>query len=402
MKGSTKSGKYRIAAVHAAPSDEAIAPQEVPRHIPVSVQCMLWGRAAGRCEFSGCNEPLWKSSVTQEPVNAAEKAHIYAFSSGGPRGHRRIDAGQINSIENLILVCHQCHRKIDKYKDGGQYTATLLRRMKAEHEARIERVAGIAASRGSHILLYGANIGDHSSPLNYKEAALALFPERYPATDNPIELSTVNSSLSDRDTEFWTLESRNLERKFTQRVRERLAEGDIEHLSVFAIAPQALLILLGTLLGDIVPAEVYQRHREPSTWEWPERAEPPAFEVREPVSTRGVPALVISLSATVTLDRITSVLRDDASIWTVTMALPHNDIIKSRTQLSQFRTLIRSLLDRIKAVHGQNTVLHVFPVCAVSTAVEFGRIRMPKADMPWRIYDQVNARGGFVSALFVS
>jgi hypothetical protein len=73
-------------------------------------------------------------------------------------------------------------------------------------------------------------------------------------------------------------------------------------------------------------------------------------------------------------------------------------LIKSRGQLSEFRFLTRLVLDEIKSVHGQNALLHVFPVSAVSAAIEFGRIRMPKADMPWRIYDQVNALGGFVPA----
>lgn len=35
----------------------------------------------------------------------------------------------------------------------------------------------------------------------------------------------------------------------------------------------------------------------------------------------------------------------------------------------------------------------------VATAIELGRVRMPKADMPWRIYDQVNDSGGFIPAL---
>jgi len=399
--GATNSRTRRAAAIDAvAPSDAAIGLREVSRHIAVPVQCMLWGRAAGRCQFAGCNQPLWKSSVTQEPVNIAQKAHIYSFSSEGPRGHDGIEA--INSIENLILVCHQCHRKIDKDADGGRYTPTLLGRMKAEHEARIQRVGGIAASKGSHLVLFGANVGDYSSPLNYNDAAIALFPDRYPSADSPIELSTVNSSLSDRDAEFWSVESQNLERKFAQRVRERLAEGAIKHLSIFAIAPQPLLILLGVLLGDIVPVDVYQRHREPPTWGWPPGSPTPPFEVRQPATASGVPALVISLSATVTPDRVTSVLGDDASIWTVTVPSPHNDLTKSRVQVSEFRAVLRRVLDRIKAVHGQNTVLHVFPVCSVSMAVELGRVRMPKADMPWRIYDQVNSRNGFVSALSVS
>jgi hypothetical protein len=362
---------------------------------------MLWGKAAGRCEFAGCNKPLWKSSVTQEQVNIAQKAHIYSFSSHGPRGNREIPKDQLNSLRNLMLVCHECHQKIDDKQDGGRYTTALLQRMKAEHEQRIELATGIAADKKSHILFYGANVGAHSSPLKYHEGAPALFPGRYPAADAPIELSTVNSSFLDREAAFWSAEAENLQRKFDQRVRERLAAGEIDHLSVFALAPQPLLILLGTLLGDIVPADVYQRHREPPTWEWPATAHTPTFEVQAPTATCGPPALVLALSATVTPERITSILGRDAAIWTVTVPTPHNDSTKSREQLSRFRSLLRPLLDHIKAAHGQTTPLHVFPVASVSVAIEFGRIRMPKADMPWRIYDQVNERGGFVFALSI-
>ena len=50
------------------------------------VERELWARAAGRCQFDGCNRPLFKSPVTQEQVNISEKAHIYSFSENGPRG----------------------------------------------------------------------------------------------------------------------------------------------------------------------------------------------------------------------------------------------------------------------------------------------------------------------------
>src|SRR5690349_17511311 len=118
-------------------------PSEVTRHISVSTQCMLWGKAAGRCEFAGCNGPLWKSPVTQEPVNIAQKAHIYAFSSAGPRGRRGLKASEINDVSNLMLVCHSCHRKIDQASDGGRYSAELLRQWKSSHEERVERVTAI-------------------------------------------------------------------------------------------------------------------------------------------------------------------------------------------------------------------------------------------------------------------
>ncbi len=396
-----KSPPKSQATKSSAAAVDADSPREVTRHIKSPVTAMLWGRAAGRCEFAGCNRPLWKSTVTQEQVNVAQQAHIYSFSESGPRGNEGISDDELNAIENLMLVCHQCHRKIDQKEDGGRYTASLLKNWKQAHEKRVEIVTGISSELQSHVLFYGANIGEQNSPLKFAEAGNAMFPQSYPATDQAIELGVLNSAAKDRDQEYWSGESRQLTSTFERRVRERIAAREISHLSVFALAPQPLLILLGTQLGEIVPATIYQRHREPPSWEWPSTAEPLAYDIKEAADTSGTPALVFGVSATVTSDRIKSVLGDDASIWTLSVPTPHNDIIKSPSHLSQFRAAMRPLLDRIKAKHGQRTPLHIFPAMPNSIAIELGRIRMPKADTPWLIYDQSNALGGFVQALTI-
>lgn len=372
---------------------------DVTRHISTPIQCLLWGKAAGRCEFAGCNKPLWKSSVTQEQVNIAQKAHIYSFSEDGPRGNREILPQDLNDLGNLMLVCHECHVKIDKKKDGGRYSVPILQKWKAEHETRIDIVTGISPEKRSHVVLYGANIGDHNSPLTFAATATALFPIHYPASDKPIELGMKNSSFKDRSPAFWSVETENLTTNFKQRVGERLAAGEVSHLSIFALAPQPLLILLGHLMTDIPKAEIFQLHREPHGWIWPQNAPVVHFLVEEPTVVTGAAALVLALSATITDDRIASVLGSNVAIWKVTVTEPHNDFLKSRSQLSCFRALLRKLLNKIKLCHGQNTVLHIFPAMPVSVAVELGRIRMPKADMPWAVYDQVNDRGGFVAAL---
>ena len=95
----------------------------------------------------------------------------------------------------------------------------------------------------------------------------------------------------------------------------------------------------------------------------------------------GQPALVLALSATIQHDRIYDVLGPEATLWRVTVPEPHNDFLRSRAQLCEFRQLMRSTLDRIKAIHGQESVLHVFPAMPVSLAVELGRVHMPKADL---------------------
>jgi len=181
---------------------------EVTRYIKPTIQCMLWGKSAGRCEFSGCNKPLWKSSVTQEQVNIAQKAHIYSFSDQGPRGNDKVDENELNDLGNLMLVCHECHQKLDKEPDGERYNAELLCGWKASHEARVELATSIAPEKRSHVLLFGANIGAHTSPLRFVSTAPSLFPERYPAEERAIDLGMSNTVWQDRDEEFWHIEAR--------------------------------------------------------------------------------------------------------------------------------------------------------------------------------------------------
>lgn len=293
-----------------------------------------------------------------------------------------------------MLVCHQCHAVIDS-PDGEQtYPVELLLEMKKRHEDRVELVTGIAPEHTSNILLYGSNIGDQSPCLSFKQAAAAMMPARFPASRNYCALQMSNVAFTDSEEAFWANEDSNLKKLFDKRVRESLNEPSAEkHLSVFALAAQPLLVRLGTLLGDISEVDVYQRHREPQTWNWPEQAEGLKFNVVRPHGSEGTPALLVDVSARVTTDRIHQVLGEGASIWQLTVENPHNDIIKSREHLASFRSVLRPLFNAIKEMHGQNTPLHVFLAAPVSICVEFGRVRMPKADMPWLLYDHHNVHG---------
>ncbi|RZO54168.1 MAG: SAVED domain-containing protein [Sandaracinaceae bacterium] len=388
---------------HATASAGPVAPKKPSRWIPPRIEKLLWARAAGRCQCAGCNAPLWKSELNQESVAVGQNAHIWAFSEDGPRSNDGIRADEIHHPSNLILVCYPCHRLIDADKRGEEFSVDILRLWKLEHEARVERVTGIASALKSHVLFYGANTGAHSVRWSFREVANALFPDRYPAEDRAIELGLDNSATRDDGPRFWELELTNLRSHFDHQVRARAGrrgpEG-IQHVSVFALAPQPLLVALGGLLGDIGPGDVYQLRREPPGWDfatdddsgWPELA----FE--ETSDPEGTPALVVGLSASVTRDRIDSVLGSDCAVWRLTVPHPHNDVVVRRSQLRAFRQTVRRALDRVKEVHGQKTQLHIFPAMPVSAAVELGRVRMPKAEMPWRIYDQL-PKHGFVPVI---
>ncbi|QOJ00846.1 MAG: SAVED domain-containing protein [Phycisphaeraceae bacterium] len=374
-------------------------PREVTRHIKDSVSNMLWGRAAGRCQFDGCNRLLSRSPVTQESVNIAERAHIWSFSDDGPRGNEGADDESLNDLGNLMLVCHDCHRKMDNKKDGGRYTVELLQSWKTSHEHRVEVVTGINPSKRSHVLMYGANVGDQAAPLDFHLACTAMFPNRYPAEAQPIRLGMVNSAWRDRDAEFWKIEATNLDRQFSDSVSSPLARGLISHLSVFAFAPQALLMRLGASLTDIPDIDVFQLRREPRGWQWATSAPSADVIIDRPTTPAGPAALVVGVSATIVPDRIRRVLGRDTALWTVRVPSPHNDWLCSRDQLRALRRAFRQVFDEIKAAHGQAATIHVFPAMPIAAAVEFGRVRMPKADAPMLIYDQVNERAGFVPAI---
>jgi hypothetical protein len=367
------------------------------RGIPENIRCMLWGRAAGRCQFSGCRKLVSYHPGTNETVNLAEVAHIIGFSEDGPRGEKALSEKLAKDISNLMLLCGDCHKTIDTNK--AAYPISLLKEMKLAHEHHIELVTGIMTEKQSHILLYGANVGNHSSSISYEKAAAAMIPEMFPASRIPLSLGMVNSSFKDSSENYWRIERTQLQAKFDQLVKPQLADGSIKHVSVFALAPQPLLMLLGFLLSDITPVEVYQLHREPQDWRWQEH--PSGFEyiVEEPTSIKKHPALVLSLSATIVDERVKAVMGDDVSIWRVTIVNPNNDFLKSQLQLQLFRERIRPLLNRIKVRHGEKAIIHVFPAVPVAIAVEMGRIIMPKADLPFCVYDENKALGGFSRTL---
>jgi hypothetical protein len=369
--------------------------------IPVVVRLRLWGKAAGRCEYDGCNERLWLDSLTKNEFNAAYIAHIVADSPDGPRGDPLNSEKLKADISNLMLLCDKHHRLVDR-DELAKHPVERLRAMKVAHEIRIDALTDIGPEKKSYVLLYGANIGTQFAKVSYEQAARAMIPERYPAEQIPLALGLVNSSFEDRDTAYWKVESQHLQNLFEQVVRIRLRHGNISHISVFAFAPQPLLILLGSLLSDIPVAEVYQLHREPPGWQWEKRPDELKFLISEPDRNTGSPALVLALSATVTDERIYHALGKDAAIWRVTIPTPENDFLKSRQQAETFRHTMRQLMDRIKARHGESEIISVFPAAPVALAVEFGRILMPKADLPLRIYDENKKLGGFVHALEIN
>ncbi|WP_071000381.1 SAVED domain-containing protein [Methylobacterium sp. C1] len=368
--------------------------------IPGKTQIELWARAAGRCEYRGCNHDLVGDLIAgREDGTFGFIAHIVADSPDGPRGDAVRSPQLARDIKNLMLLCATHHKGVDVDYLASHPEAVLLA-MKAEHEDRIAIVAGIDEDRASYVIRFAASIGTNSALVDTRSIFMAMPPDRHPAEGKTIDLELSGCDYQDHEEPYWTFQRDNLRRLFARKVKERIEQGEVRHLSVFALAPQPLLIELGCLLGDIVPTTVHQRHREPATWRWQAAQPAIAFRTTDPGDRPGgTVALKLALSATVNDERIQAALGPDAAIWSLTADTPHNDILRRPEDLSAFKTQLRQLLNRIKAVHGEGATINVFPALPNSAAVEVGRVWMPKADLPMVIYDQNRSAGGFIRTI---
>lgn len=362
---------------------------------------ILWGKAGGRCQYRGCNKPLFTDALTKSEFNQAYIAHIIADVPGGPRGDAIKSDLLKDDLTNLMLMCDVHHRLIDK-NDVDGHPVELLVQMKKEHEERIERVASINPNMQSHIVTYKANVGVHTPVLTYESVRDFLLPAHYPAQSNALDLSLSNSPQRDKDATFWATELENLETQFNEQLRPKFRKGEISHLSVFGFAPMPLLIKLGTMINDIHHAQIHQPVRDPKTWNLNDDSNVTQYHVIEPSETHPLVALNISLSAIINNERITKVLGNTCSIYTLTIDSPFNDFLKSKEQLRDFSIAIRKVMKQIKTRYNAQTALHIFPAMPIATAIEFGRAWMPKADMPLIIYDENTVNSGFFKAVEIA
>ncbi len=369
--------------------------------VPQKVQSALWASAAGRCQYRGCNQDLVGDLISgNEDALFGFIAHIVADSATGPRGDPDRSPKLAKSLDNLMLLCAVHHKLID-VDDVADHPELFLMEMKAKHEARIALLAGIHEDLASHVLRFGASIGTNEALISTRDIFAAMSPDHHPASHQSIDLEMTGHAFTDADPAFWAMQQVNLQRNFAARVGGRIERQEIRHVSVFALAPQPLLIELGRLLCDIVPMVVHQRHREPATWAWQRDCPTIRYHRGEPTEDRnGAVALKLSVSATVTDDRIERVLGEGAAIWSLCAENPHNDIVRCPEDQAAYRQALRSLFDAIKARHGDNAPIHVFPALPASLAMETGRVWMPKADPELRIYDQQREMG-FVPALTI-
>ena len=367
-----------------------------PREI---TKLLVWGRAAGRCQFENCGKPLDYDLLSGTfELNSAYLAHIVASSPNGKRGSEELSYKVSDKASNIMLMCDTHHRLIDGETTWRDYSVERLQEMKRSHEEWVDTVLSSGPDSRSHILQFSAPIGPNEVAVPFDDCVEAILPRYTPAQKAPIEIKVKGMHYKDSDLVYWTVQPDVLRNDFKHKIAGRFESGEIRHLSVFGLAPIPLLMELGRLLSDISDAEVFQRHREPAQWSWISRDTFTTFVTKPgPAGFKKV-ALKLCVTSDITDDRIHDTLGRDCSIWDLGSAIKGHDAIAGPEDLARFRSEVRSTLDAIKNQHGMDVELSVFPAVPVSCAIEFGRVWQPKAHPNFDVYDNTK-EDGFVKRL---
>ncbi|MFD2415407.1 SAVED domain-containing protein [Amycolatopsis pigmentata] len=374
--------------------------------IKESVRLAVWARSAGRCTI--CNRRVLGDVRTfLHSVAAAELAHNVGAtsSSASPRADAAVPDMDRESEENLLLVCHDCHRIIDHEEHVRFFPPEKLRELKQAHERRIEMATARGQLTRTAVIRVGSKIRGAYSIASQKEVAETLFALNY--------LGLVESQWSGDFTcsitgntggkGFWQAGEQQIDDTLS-RVRQAIEQGDVEHISVFPFAPIPLLVYLGSRLDDKTTTRIFQKHRgQGAGWSWAEdgRAVEFATDLVESRRSDTEVVLVCEMSSPVNPENLPADIRElPRRVLRPVAQVPSPVLIDSEQSLTNFASAWRTLLAEVESAYPRATRWHVVASVPVSVAVELGRAFMRDAQPPVTVYERSDA--GYMAVLDVN
>lgn len=387
---STKTGAKKLKKYASAP--DKIDPAEAIK---------LWTAGGGRCAF--CGAYLLENATTGDLTKIGELAHIVGRSTSpnSPRGVDELPVEERNLAANLILACPNDHSTIDEATGRKVWEKDNLRQVKQEHEDRVRELTGLKRDRATTVIRAIGPI--RGQPPSATQAAVweaihadLRFPQygklRTMATDLEIDLG-INAGESDED--YFASTEKAIARQLNL-VAEQIAADTVAHISVFAFGRIPALVQLGHHLGDKWDVELYDRHRNPEGWTWPDDGDPIQFSTGLIAGSVDdtVVTLTLSLSGHVQLADLPAELRSGATYEMTPMdADPIPGLVRSRETLRLFSGAYARFLAAVERDHPEATAINLVPAVGLSCAVELGRRRNRVASPTLRIWDRSDSGG---------
>jgi hypothetical protein len=335
-----------------------------PRRYDARTLKILWGRAAGRCAIPECRIDLFAEATKHDPiVPIGDIAHIEAASNKGPRANRMACAKDRDQYKNLILLCKNCHARLDGQKNTN--TVDVIRKLKADHEAWVRASLperGKSTTGWKVVLLQGAH------PIDADQVEAALSPDFQKG--KPL-LITANPSDGDWNT---------LLRQMTQKVQALLRDGDSfdRRFAVFPLAPVSACLALGYLLTNRPRVRLFQFHRHVPSWQWPAiRTVARDLKVRglpaRPKKGRGHVVVCFNLSASIQSNHIAPVRRGAIGVVHVLARDPSTAWLCASAQLDELGSLSSGLFESLMRKFPNASGWHILYAGPAPGAVKIGQ-----------------------------
>jgi hypothetical protein len=367
-------------------------------NIKDSVRSALWARTAGRCTI--CNRRLLGDTRTyMHSVLLAELAHNVGASAGtnSPRGEHRDVLVDTEAEENLLLLCHDCHRLIDHPEHIDFFPPEKLRDIKEACERRIEMVTENGGLTRTAALRVGCQIRGSLALASQREVAETLLAVNYLGLVETQRSGDFTCRIGGRagGRGYWDAGQQSIDDTLNL-VRQAVDSGDVEHISVFAIAPIPLLVYLGWQLDDKTPTRIFQKQRDQFIgWSWADQNEPIDFVVSAPRSLADKAADDVVLISAVTSDLNPELLpaaiaRCPRIEVRPERVAPSPALLSHEQSLAHFARRWREALAAAESLFPGARRWHLVASAPVSLAIEAGRAIMRDAHPQVEVYEREN------------
>jgi hypothetical protein len=336
---------------------------------------LLWGKSAGRCNMPDCRIDLFADGTDHDPaVSIGDVAHVAAASDDGPRADLALTAEQRNAYENLILLCKNCHWKVDQQK--RTFTVDRLLTIKREHEGWVQaNLPESGQSRTPWKLVALIDRSNFDEPL----AERAVRPDSI--AGRPAVLT-----LDDRP-EDWAVQKSRI-RQFVEELRS--SEEEMSRLAIFPLASVSSCVALGHFLTDRPRTKLFQYHRDSSLWDWPQEGDysTGAVVTGQPQGHATDPrpiAVLVEVSAHVASSHVEALGQDFQAVVRVSVPTPTSAWLQREQQLVVLGAQARSVFEYC-ALHRPECVdWHLLIAAPAPAAVKLGqqisRTMMPRVHL---------------------
>lgn len=106
--------------------------------VSAATRRFIIGRSGGCC--AKCRMQVFCQNEFGERARLGDDAHIWAYSSEGPRGRDADAPADRNASSNLLLLCKNCHTEVDK--QPIKFPPAVLCIMREEHHAWVDACLG--------------------------------------------------------------------------------------------------------------------------------------------------------------------------------------------------------------------------------------------------------------------